>query len=64
VPVSCDTSRKWVLPSWDNFEIPKPFARVIISWGKPFFAGDIDEHSQIKNQTDNLAGLLNEIGKC
>ncbi len=64
VPVSCDTSRKWVLPSWDNFEIPKPFAKIIVSWGKPFFADDIDEHSQIKNQTDNLARLLNELAKC
>ena len=64
VPVSCDTSRKWVLPSWDNFEIPKPFARVIVSWGKPFFAGNISGHSKIKSQTDNLANLLNEIAKC
>jgi len=64
VPISCDTSRKWVLPSWDNFEIPKPFARVEVSMGKPFFAGNISEHSQLKNQTDNLAKLLNELAKC
>jgi len=64
VPISCDVSRKWVLPSWDNFEIPKPFAKVTVSTGKPFFAGNIKGRAQIKNQTDNLAKLLNELAVC
>ena len=24
--------RAWILPSWDRFLIPKPFARVVVVW--------------------------------
>lgn len=27
--------RAWKLNSWDNFLIPKPFSRVIVSWSRP-----------------------------
>jgi len=27
--------RAWTLNSWDRFLIPKPFARVIVSWSRP-----------------------------
>ena len=29
--------RAWVLRSWDEFLIPKPFSRVAIGWAKPVF---------------------------
>ena len=34
----------WVLRSWDGFRIPRPFARVCVSHGEPFFlpSGDGD----------------------
>jgi hypothetical protein len=34
VPVSCWFSRKWILNSWDRFQIPQPFARCEIFVGK------------------------------
>jgi lysophospholipid acyltransferase (LPLAT)-like uncharacterized protein len=58
VPVSCDAERKWVLPSWDNFQIPKPFARVTVSIGDPIAIGDITGHSSIKQYADKLASAL------
>ena len=36
VPVYAQSARAWRLPSWDRFMIPKPFARVMISYGHPF----------------------------
>ena len=32
----CHTSRVWRLKTWDQFEIPKPFARITVVYGKPF----------------------------
>lgn len=64
VPVSCDTNRKWVLPSWDNFQIPKPFARVKVSMGNPLVISDVSGHTRIKESTANLARILNEMGQC
>jgi lysophospholipid acyltransferase (LPLAT)-like uncharacterized protein len=36
VPVHAESSRSWRLHSWDRMMIPKPFARVWISYGQPF----------------------------
>jgi lysophospholipid acyltransferase (LPLAT)-like uncharacterized protein len=33
VPMAVAASRSWQLASWDRFEIPKPFARVIVRYG-------------------------------
>ena len=61
VPVSCDAKRKWILPSWDNFEIPKPFAKVVVTMGDPIAIKDITGHTQIKDQAEKLAEILNEL---
>ncbi|MFL5487821.1 MAG: lysophospholipid acyltransferase family protein [Gemmatimonadaceae bacterium] len=35
VPVAAAADRVWRLKSWDQFMIPKPFARVTVSYGNP-----------------------------
>jgi len=35
VPTAAATSRAWRLQSWDRFMIPKPFARVTVTYGVP-----------------------------
>jgi len=35
VPMITTADRNWVLRSWDQFKIPKPFARVIVRYGTP-----------------------------
>jgi lysophospholipid acyltransferase (LPLAT)-like uncharacterized protein len=36
VPLHAESDRAWRLHSWDRFMIPKPFARVWITYGQPF----------------------------
>jgi lysophospholipid acyltransferase (LPLAT)-like uncharacterized protein len=36
VPIHAEADRAWRLHSWDRFMIPKPFARVRITYGRPF----------------------------
>jgi lysophospholipid acyltransferase (LPLAT)-like uncharacterized protein len=36
IPLHAESSSAWRLHSWDRFMIPKPFARVGISYGQPF----------------------------
>jgi hypothetical protein len=36
VPLHAEADRSWRLHSWDRFMIPKPLARVWISYGRPF----------------------------
>ncbi len=35
VPLACAADRAWHLNRWDNFMIPKPFARVVYAIGEP-----------------------------
>jgi hypothetical protein len=35
VPVSCELRPKLTLKSWDRFQIPLPFARCVVRFGKP-----------------------------
>lgn len=38
VPLITTADREWILTkSWDQFKIPKPFARVCVSYGEPVF---------------------------
>ena len=36
VPIACAADRAWYLDRWDNFMIPKPFARVAVAVGEPY----------------------------
>jgi lysophospholipid acyltransferase (LPLAT)-like uncharacterized protein len=36
VPIACAADRAWYLDRWDDFMIPKPFARVVIAVGEPY----------------------------
>ncbi len=35
VPLAVGASRQWRLGSWDEFRIPKPFARCVVRFGEP-----------------------------
>ena len=37
LPVIVSADRAWIMRSWDQFLVPKPFSQVIIRWGEPFF---------------------------
>lgn len=36
LPLACAADRAWYLRRWDNFMIPKPFARVVVGVGEPY----------------------------
>ena len=35
LPVGCAADRAWYLKRWDDFMVPKPFARIVIAIGEP-----------------------------
>lgn len=36
IPIGCAADRAWYLNRWDNFMVPKPFARIVLAVGKPY----------------------------
>lgn len=45
VPTICSAEKYWQAQSWDRFMIPRPFSRVVIRFGEPFFVpADLSEN--------------------
>lgn len=59
VPITAWADRAWRLRSWDQFEIPKPFARVVVRYGspEPVRAADARQAAML---TDALSVRMNE----
>jgi lysophospholipid acyltransferase (LPLAT)-like uncharacterized protein len=36
VPIACAADRAWYLNRWDDFMVPKPFARIVLAIGAPY----------------------------
>ncbi len=43
VTIRADVSRAWRLKSWDRFIVPKPFAKVRVTYGDPWVATATDD---------------------
>jgi len=66
LPVSCGLSRKITFRSWDMFQLPLPFGKAVVIYGKPLRVGENDnlelkaeklrlELDRITDQADKLA---------
>ena len=52
IPLGVAYSCAWVLKSWDQFKVPKPFSSIYIRYGKPIYLKDIvlsEENKSLKN---------------
>jgi lysophospholipid acyltransferase (LPLAT)-like uncharacterized protein len=64
IPIACAANRAWYLDRWDNFMIPKPFARVVIGIGEPYSVppdvplDEIEPHRQ--NVQEAVMSLMRE----
>jgi len=61
VPFIVSAEKKWVMSSWDHFQVPKPFSRAVVLIGTPIYvepdAGKEEMESveaQIQNSLDEL----------
>lgn len=68
VPLGCAANRAWYLNRWDDFMIPKPFARVVLAIGEPITVpagtsiGDLEEFRlQMQDATNSLIRQSNEV---
>lgn len=64
VPVACAADRAWYLDRWDNFMIPKPFARVVVGVGAPQAVPrdvPLDEIEPVRRRVqDSVMSLMQE----
>lgn len=58
VPFHIECDRYWSVRSWDRAQIPKPFARAVISIGKPIFVRSVDDSDQLEATRKTLEEAL------
>lgn len=63
VPVACAADRAWYLNRWDEFMVPKPFARLVLAVGTPIRiprGTPVDELEAYREQMENAVNRLME----
>jgi lysophospholipid acyltransferase (LPLAT)-like uncharacterized protein len=66
VPLACAADRAWFLDRWDDFMIPKPFARVVLAVGEPIDvpkAATMDELEHYRARMEDATNSLMEESK-
>jgi len=46
IPIRVEATWVWRMKSWDRFMLPKPFARIRVSYGDPWIPSSIDESAR------------------
>lgn len=61
VPVTTSSARRWVFSSWDAFELPKPFTRVGVRFGRAVFVPAAATPGELEEKRLEVEKVLNEI---
>jgi lysophospholipid acyltransferase (LPLAT)-like uncharacterized protein len=63
VPVTMALDRHWVLPSWDLFQIPKPFTRARVYVAPPIYVPADADEEMLAAKRDELQRVLDELNQ-
>lgn len=61
LPVSMELARRWKLPSWDSFQIPKPFTRAKVYVAEPIYVSADADEDTLNAKRDELQRTLDEL---
>jgi lysophospholipid acyltransferase (LPLAT)-like uncharacterized protein len=60
VPIGMHVDRSWRLHSWDQFEVPKPFARITVVYGAPLSVSG-DDARDVSARTEEFAAAMHTV---
>jgi len=63
VPVTMALERFWTLPSWDLFQIPKPFTRARIYVAPPIYVPADADEEMLNAKREELQRVLDELNR-
>lgn len=61
VPFSISVEKKWVMHSWDHFQIPKPFSRAIVLVGDPVYVDAGSTAEEMETVEARIQQTLDEL---
>jgi lysophospholipid acyltransferase (LPLAT)-like uncharacterized protein len=62
VPMAVGASREWRLRSWDEFRIPRPFARCVVRFGEPIHVPRVAAHAEEEAVRKDVEAALRGLG--
>jgi lysophospholipid acyltransferase (LPLAT)-like uncharacterized protein len=61
IPVACAADRAWYLNRWDDFMVPKPFARIVFAIGEPQPVQAGSSMEQMEQQRISMQNAINSL---
>ena len=63
LPVTMALKRYWTTPSWDKFQIPKPFTRARVYVAPPIYVPADADEATLANKRDELQQVLDHLNQ-
>jgi len=63
LPVTMAVDRYWMLPSWDLFQIPKPFTRARVYVAPPIYVPADADEEMLNAKRDELQRVLEDLNR-
>ena len=61
VPFNISVEKKWVMKSWDHFQVPFPFSRAVVLIGQPIYVATDADDAEIKAAEEQIQHELEEL---
>ena len=63
LPMTVTAARYWELPSWDSFQVPKPFTRARVRLAAPIYVPADADEAALEEKRAELQRALDEINR-
>jgi lysophospholipid acyltransferase (LPLAT)-like uncharacterized protein len=63
LPVTRALKRYWKAPSWDSFQLPKPFTRARVSVASPIYVPADADEALLAAKRDELQNALDDLNR-
>lgn len=61
VPVATAASRAWTFDSWDRFQVPQPFSRVVVAYGSPIAVPAHLREAEVDAWRVRIEGAIHDV---
>lgn len=61
LPVTMALERRWIAPTWDSFQVPKPFSRACVFVAPPIYVTAGADEAELSATNEHLQATLDEL---
>ena len=61
LPFNISVEKKWMMKSWDHFQVPKPFSRAVVLIGNPIYVNENASEEEVGMAEAKIQRSLEEL---